>query len=84
MRMPAVLNSTFGNQLFNRSITRTATAAQFACKADWERAQSTYARARQLGDDLLIELFDATNEFFNGAQAQTHSSVDGHRKNCSE
>jgi hypothetical protein len=70
MRMAAVLNSTFGNQLFNRSITRTATAARFACKADWERAQSTCARARQLGDDLLIELFDATNEFFNGAQAR--------------
>jgi hypothetical protein len=69
-RMTAVLNSSLAHQLFARSFGSTAAAAQRACKADWERARSTYAHTRQLGDDLLIELFDATNKFFNGAQAR--------------
>lgn len=67
--MVAEPNST-ATGFFLRSFGSTATAAYAGCKADWRRARGAYAHTRQRGDDLLFELFDATNRFFRGADAR--------------
>jgi hypothetical protein len=55
--------------LFPRASRRGAIVLS-ACKADWEKARSKYAQAPQLGDELLSELFDATDAFFRGPQGR--------------
>lgn len=45
-------------------------SAYTACKADWIGARRAYPQTRQRGDDLLLELFNATNRFFRSSDAR--------------
>jgi hypothetical protein len=40
-----------------------ASAALAACKADWAKARARYDDARVLGDEFILNIFNATNGF---------------------
>lgn len=62
--------SGFSIGYFKAESGRVRRAAYAACKTDWQKARGRFPRSRQCGDDLLVELFNATNRFFKSADGR--------------
>jgi hypothetical protein len=47
-----------------------ASAALAACKADWAKARAHYGHARLLGEEFILDMFNATNDFLGSRRAR--------------